>query len=75
VFVFSGEKLRRERERKGLSREQLALASALSASSIAMAETGWRRPSRAALLRMATALGVSPRSLVDADPAFSAVAR
>jgi transcriptional regulator with XRE-family HTH domain len=75
MFIFSGEKLREERERKRLSREQLALTSGLSASSITAFETGWRRPSRAALLRMATALGVSPRNLVDPDPAFSAVAR
>lgn len=75
MYVFSGDKLRAAREHKRLTREQLALAAGLSAATIGTLETGWRRPSRAALLRIATALGVSPRDLVDPDPAFSAMAR
>jgi transcriptional regulator with XRE-family HTH domain len=75
-FVFSGAKLRAVRERVGLSREELALAAELAASSITVLENGYRGPSRAALIRLADALGVSPRELVDEDPAFSeAVAR
>lgn len=74
-FVFSGQQLRDVRERLDMSREQLAIASALSASSIAALEAGWRSPSRAALLRLAKALGVSPSELIAADPMFQGVAR
>jgi transcriptional regulator with XRE-family HTH domain len=74
-FVFSGAKLRDARERAGQSREQLALAADLTASTISVYENGYRGPSRAALIRLAEALGVSPRQLVDDDPTFEAVAR
>jgi transcriptional regulator with XRE-family HTH domain len=74
-FVFSGDKLRAARERAGQSREQLALAADLTASTITVYENGYRGPSRAALIRLAGALGVSPRELVDEDPMFAAVAR
>jgi len=74
-FVFSGAKLRATRERVGLSREQLALASGLTASTITVYENGYRGPSRPALIRLAAALGTSPRDLVDDDPAFEAAAK
>jgi transcriptional regulator with XRE-family HTH domain len=75
VFIFSGTKLREIRERNGFSREQLALASGVAAATVSVYENGYRRPSRAALLRLAAALGVSPRDLVDEDPAFAEAAR
>ena len=74
MFIFSAERLREAREVKGLSREQLALASGSSYSAITMYETGHRSPSRATLLRLAAALGLSPRDLVEPDPAFAMVA-
>ena len=74
-FIFSGEKLRAERERAGQSREQTALASGLTASTISVYENGYRGPSRAALLRLAAAVGCSPRDLVDEDPAFTEAVR
>jgi len=74
-FIFSGGKLREAREHQGLSREQLAVASRLSFQMIAALEYGYRRPSRPALMRLAAALGVSPRVLLEEDPEFEAVAR
>jgi transcriptional regulator with XRE-family HTH domain len=73
-FVFSGDKLRAVREGVGQSREQLALAAGLTASTITVYENGFRGPSRPALIRLAGALGVSPRDLVDEDPAFAEAA-
>jgi transcriptional regulator with XRE-family HTH domain len=75
VFIFSGTKLREIRERNGFSREQLALAYGGTAASVTVYENGHRRPRRAVLLRLAAALGVSPRDLVDEDPAFTEAAR
>lgn len=72
-FVFAGERLRLLREERDQSREQLAVASSLSVAAITALELGYRNPSRAALLRLAAALGVSPRELVGVDPMFEAV--
>ncbi len=69
-FIFSGELLREAREGQHMSREQLAIASHLSASAITVYENGYRSPSRAAILRLAAALGVDPRALVVDDPMF-----
>lgn len=74
-FVFSPEKLRAERERVGMSRELLAITIGMSASGISLYEAGHRTPPRPVLLRLAGALGCSPRDLVDEDPMFEAVAR
>jgi transcriptional regulator with XRE-family HTH domain len=75
MYTFSPQLLREVRKRKGLSREQLAIAAGSSYSAISLAENGYRVPARAVLLRYAAALGVSPRDLVLDDPAFEAVAR
>jgi transcriptional regulator with XRE-family HTH domain len=74
-FVFSPAKFRAARERDDLSREQLAVASRLSFQTIASLEYGYRQPSKAALLRLATALGVSPGDLLEEDLDLEAVAR
>jgi transcriptional regulator with XRE-family HTH domain len=71
VFIFSGTRLRAIRERSQLTREQLASATRLSFHSIFAYENGFRRPSRASLLRLSAALGVTPRDLVDEDPDFA----
>jgi transcriptional regulator with XRE-family HTH domain len=74
MFIFSADRLRDARELKGLSREQLALASGSSYSALTMYENGYRKPPRATLLRLAAALGIPPRDLVEPDPAFAVVA-
>jgi transcriptional regulator with XRE-family HTH domain len=73
-FVFSGPRLREIRERKHISREQVAVAADLSYQMILLCERGDRSPSRAALLRLAAALEVHPSELVEPDPEFEAVA-
>jgi transcriptional regulator with XRE-family HTH domain len=74
-FVFSGSNLRARRERKGVSREVLALTVGKSASAIGLYEAGFRSPPRPVLIRLAAALDCSPRDLVDEDPMFEAVAQ
>lgn len=74
-FRFAGARMRQIRERKGWTREQLAVAANLSVAAIASLELNYRNPSRPALLRLAAALGCTPRDLVDADPMFEAAAR
>jgi len=74
VFVFSASRLWAIREQLGWTREQLATESGLSYQSVFGYEHGHRVPSRASVLRLAAALGVSPRELVDEDPAFAEAA-
>ena len=74
MFVFSGQRLREVREAQDKPRELLALESDLAASTITALETGHAKPSRAALLRLATALGVPAGELVEPDPAADVVA-
>lgn len=71
-FVFSGSKLRAQRERIGMKREVLALAVGMSASGVGLYEAGLRTPPRPVLIRLAAALGCAPGDLVDADPMFEA---
>jgi transcriptional regulator with XRE-family HTH domain len=75
MFILSPQALRAAREHAGLSREQLAIAVGRSASTITLYENGLRSPTRAVLMRLAAVLGVTPRSIVEEDPAFQAVAR
>jgi transcriptional regulator with XRE-family HTH domain len=70
-FIFSPERLRSTRERKGLSREQLAIAARSSYPALSLYENGHRSPNRSTLLRLSAALGVDPRELIDDDPAFT----
>jgi transcriptional regulator with XRE-family HTH domain len=74
-FVFNGQRLREIREDRGLSREALAVAASLSVATVASVELGYRGPSRAALLRLSAALGISPGELLERDPTFGAVAQ
>ena len=52
------ERLRRERERRGLSQKKLAALSGVSRTAIVMIESGQRFPSLIICLRLADALGL-----------------
>jgi len=73
-FLFSPERMKAIRERRGMSREQLAVDADLSYAMIAALEGGLRNPSRETLICLAAALDVLPRELVDEDPVFEPVA-
>jgi transcriptional regulator with XRE-family HTH domain len=70
MFIFDSAKLLATRETKGWSREQLAAAADCSFGSVIAYEHGHRAPSRTTLLRLASALDVSPSELVRPDPTF-----
>jgi transcriptional regulator with XRE-family HTH domain len=72
-FRFSPESLLELRERKGWSREVLALRSDSSYPAILSYENGYRSPSLASLRRLAAALDVDPSDLVEESP-FEVVA-
>ena len=54
-----GDLLRRARERRGMSRKDLAVATDLSYPYISQLETGYRQPSPAAIKKLAIALQIS----------------
>lgn len=62
-------RLRSERERAGLSREQLAEAVDLAPSYLAYLENSLRTPSLETLIKLAARLGVSAGSLLSDIPA------
>lgn len=59
--IAFGEMMRGWRRRRGLSQLDLALAARVSARHVSFIETGRSAPSRAMVLRLATALGVPQR--------------
>lgn len=61
-----GEAVRRARERRGMSRRDLAESTGLSYPYISQIETGYRMPSTPAMRTLADALGLRPDSLFDA---------
>jgi len=63
-----GNKVRVERERQGLSQEELALRADLHRTYIGGVERGERNISLLNLLRIARALGVSPADLLEDEP-------
>lgn len=65
---FSGVKLRTHREQRGLSREQLSIKSRVAASSISVYEGGHAKPGPDATARLATALRVRVKDLLE-EPA------
>ncbi len=67
-----GEMLRQARERRGMSRRDLAEATGLSYPYISQLETGYRMPSAPAMRTLADALGLRPDSLFDAIPPAAA---
>jgi transcriptional regulator with XRE-family HTH domain len=74
-FIFSPTKLRGTREARGWSQYKLSYASSVPQPHIWAYEAGKRSPSRPTIVRLAEALKVSPRDLVDEDPMFAAVAK
>jgi XRE family aerobic/anaerobic benzoate catabolism transcriptional regulator len=52
------DRLRRERERRGLSKKKIAAMSGISRTAIVMIESGQRSPSLMICLRLADALGL-----------------
>lgn len=69
LVVIFGRNVRRLREEAGLSQEQLAFEAGMKRSYLSDVERGVRNPTVRALARLATALAVDPRSLL--DPAHS----
>jgi len=59
-----GQNLRRIRERKGITQEQLALNAGLNRAYIGYIERGERNPSTDTLVKIAKALKVSPKDLL-----------
>ncbi len=66
VVQLLGANVRYHRKRLGLSQERLALDAGLERSYVSDLERGTRNPSVRALGRLADALGVEPKSLLDA---------
>jgi len=63
-YYFSGRKLREQRERRGFTREQLAVrADGLTAHAIESYETGKRIPYVHKLGRLCGALNITPNDL------------
>ena len=65
VVQLLGENVRRHRKLKGVTQEQLALDTAMERSYVSDLERGLRNPSVRALGRLAEALGVEPKSLLE----------
>ena len=59
-----GQNIRRIRERKGITQEQLALNAGLNRAYIGYIERGERNPSTDTLVKIAKALKVSPKDLL-----------
>ena len=64
-----GERIRAERERRGVSLRSLARSVGLSPSLISQIETGKCRPSVSTLYAITTALGVSVEDVFEEQPA------
>ena len=60
-----GERVRSARNRAGMTQEQLAEAAGLHPTFVSNVERGYRVPTVATLVRLASALGVTAGSLVD----------
>lgn len=59
-----GANLRRLREKKGVTQEELALSAGLNRAYIGYIERGERNPSTETLVKIAKALKVSPKDLL-----------
>ncbi len=64
VVVLLGQNVRRLRQQRGLSQEELALDAGMKRSYLSDLERGTRNPSVKALGRLAEALGVDPAILL-----------
>jgi len=68
VVQLLGVNVRYHRRRLGLSQEQLALDAGMERSYVSDLERGTRNPSVRALGRLAVALGVEAKILLDSPP-------
>lgn len=60
-----GHNVRRIREKKGITQEDLALEAGLNRAYIGYIERGERNPSTDTIVKIAKALKVSPKDLID----------
>lgn len=67
-YRVSGERIRRLRERRRMTQQDLAVACGLAVPTISRIETGVHRPRFSTVDRIAEALGVDPDELVDYAP-------
>lgn len=65
VVQLLGVNVRHHRKLKGMSQERLALDAGMERSYVSDLERGMRNPSVRALGRLAEALGVEPKELLD----------
>jgi transcriptional regulator with XRE-family HTH domain len=65
IAAAFGQRLKQVRQDRGMTQEQLAEAAELHPTFISNVERGYRVPTVATLLRLASGLAVSPGSLVD----------
>lgn len=65
LVVIFGRNVRRLREEASLSQEQLAFEAGMKRSYLSDLERGVRNPTVRAMGRLATALAVDPRALLD----------
>ncbi|WP_311270695.1 helix-turn-helix transcriptional regulator [Sphingobium sp. WCS2017Hpa-17] len=68
VVELLGTNVRRYRKLKGMTQEQLALDTGMERSYVSDLERGTRNPSVRALGRLAEALGIEPKSLLELQP-------
>jgi transcriptional regulator with XRE-family HTH domain len=68
VVQLLGRNVRRYRKLRGMTQEQLALEAGMERSYVSDLERGQRNPSVRALGRLAYALSIEPRALLDARP-------
>jgi transcriptional regulator with XRE-family HTH domain len=66
VVQLLGANVRRHRQLKGMTQEQLALEAGMERSYVSDLERGTRNPTVRALGRLAEALGVEPKELLEA---------
>ncbi len=64
LVLLLGENVRRVRQARGLSQEQLALEAGMKRSYLSELERGLRNPTVRALERLALALGIDPSELL-----------
>lgn len=65
VVQLLGANVRRQRKLKGMSQEELSLEAGMKRSYVSDLERGTRNPSVRALGRLAAALGVEPKALLE----------
>lgn len=71
VVQLLGLNVRHHRKLKGMTQEQLALDCGMERSYVSDLERGQRNPSVRALGRLAEALGIEPKALLDPASALS----